>query len=420
MAGVENTCDCHAIYNERGHIKQRAGKERILGSKGQFCAAFYHVHEWYYRQEKQYREHFCLDEDNCIIAQEAKEHIKKFVDYANKFVEDANKFVENANKFVEDAKKLAVDANKLAEDANKLAEDAKELAKDAKELAKDAKELAKDAKELAKDANKLAEDAKELAKKQKICADEAYEFITKAHKFIEKAMQFDEKAKLFKKKPKNAANKKRAAKLPEQLAEKAEQLDEKAEDAIYAWCVEPEAVVAVVNFEKIDGRILYEARYTNCRKKKMHAEDFLKEDIGKGVLAEIVRDNPNGTITMYLTLQPCNKSTGETDNTNPDQSCCDILKKIVREILRNNGRNIKLCIKATHMNLRLTEQDDTLRQNAERGIKQLMRIEGVNVSGMTRQDWDYLFSMTKYIPPRRDLDREVQDIFERIHRINLP
>jgi hypothetical protein len=385
MAGVENTCDCHAIYNERGHIKQRAGKERILGSKGQFCAAFYHVHEWYYRQEKQYREHFCLDEDNCIIAQEAKEHIKKFVDYANKFVEDANKFVENANKFVEDAKKLAVDANKLAEDANKL-----------------------------------AEDAKELAKKQKICADEAYEFITKAHKFIEKAMQFDEKAKLFKKKPKNAANKKRAAKLPEQLAEKAEQLDEKAEDAIYAWCVEPEAVVAVVNFEKIDGRILYEARYTNCRKKKMHAEDFLKEDIGKGVLAEIVRDNPNGTITMYLTLQPCNKSTGETDNTNPDQSCCDILKKIVREILRNNGRNIKLCIKATHMNLRLTEQDDTLRQNAERGIKQLMRIEGVNVSGMTRQDWDYLFSMTKYIPPRRDLDREVQDIFERIHRINLP
>ena len=155
----------------------------------------------------------------------------------------------------------------------------------------------------------------------------------------------------------------------------------------------------------------------------MHAEDFFKEDIEKenGVLAEIVKDNPNGTITMYLTLQPCNKSTGETDNTNPDQSCCDILKKIVREILRNNGRNIKLCIKATHMNqLHLDKNPTPRQQNAVNGIKQLMRIEGVNVSGMTREDWDYLFSMTKYIPPRRDLDREVQDIFERIHRINLP
>ena len=132
-------------------------------------------------------------------------------------------------------------------------------------------------------------------------------------------------------------------------------------------------------------------------------------------MAEIVQDNPNGTITMYLTTQPCNKSTSETENTNPVQSRCDILKTIVREVLRKNGRNIKLSIKAAHTNRSLTEQDTTLRQNAERGIKQLMRIEGVNVSGMTPEDWDYLFSMTEYIPPRRDLDRDVQSIFERIH-----
>jgi hypothetical protein len=48
-----------------------------------------------------------------------------------------------------------------------------------------------------------------------------------------------------------------------------------------------------------------------------------------------------------------------------------------------------------------------------------MRIEGVNVSGMTLEDWDYLFSMTEYIPPRRDLDRDVQSIFEEYILINL-
>jgi hypothetical protein len=365
MTTVENNCKCHAIYNGHGHIKRRARKEKFLGSKHQFCAAFYHVHEWDNRQ------HFCLDENHCIIAQEAKKHIKTFVDGAKKFSEEATGFANKANEFV-------------------------------------------------KDAQELEQGAKEFATKQKICAEEANEF-------IKKGIQFAEKAKSFKMEPKNATNKtqkKLATKIAGQLAtkanelaEKAKQLDVKAKKAVNAWCVEPEAVVAVVNFEKIDGRILYEARYTNCRKEKRHAEDFFKEDIEKknGVLAEIVRDNPNGTITMYLTILSCNISTSETENTNPDQTFCDILKS-----LRNNGRNIKLCIKATHTNRSLTEQEDTLRHNAERGIKQLMRIEGVNVSGMTSEDWDYLFSMTESIPPRRDLDREVQKIFERIHGINLP
>jgi hypothetical protein len=266
MAEVGNNCNakCSEIYpiDENGHIKRRVGDERILGLKHQFCAAFYHVHEWGFGQ----RQHYCLDENNCIIAQRVR---------------------DNKNN----------------------------------------------------------------------------------------------------------------------------------------WSLQALNVVAVVKFEHKNRDILYEARYTNCGANKRHAEDFFKEDIENqdGVLAEIVRDNPNGTITMYLTLQPCNMSTGKTANTKPDQSCCDILKTIVRQRLRNNGRNIKLCIKATHTNrLHLTDQKPNLRQNAERGIKQLMRIEGVNVSGMTPEDWDYLFSMTEYIPPRRDLDRDVQNIFERIHTINIP
>ncbi len=42
----KNTCTCSPIYpDENGHIKRRIGQEEILGSKGQFCAAFYHVHK---------------------------------------------------------------------------------------------------------------------------------------------------------------------------------------------------------------------------------------------------------------------------------------------------------------------------------------------------------------------------------------
>ena len=47
-----------------------------------------------------------------------------------------------------------------------------------------------------------------------------------------------------------------------------------------------------------------------------------------------------------------------------------------------------------------------------------MRIDGVNVSGMTKKDsWDYLFSMTnldvprKYHARRKDLDKSVQKTF---------
>jgi hypothetical protein len=263
MEGDGNKCngECHPIYPAQDQHIKRVGDERILGSKGQFCAAFYHVHEW------EDREHYCLDETKCIIGKRA-------------------------------------------------------------------------------------------------------------------------------------------------MAEK-------------NWRVQAKTVVAVVKFEDKNGDILYEARYKNCAPQKKHAEDFFKEDIENqdGVLAEIVRDNPNGTITMYLTLQPCNESTrieGRV-NTNPDQSCCEILKTIVRQRLQNDGRNINLCIKAANTNrLHLTDQNPKLRNKAERGIKQLMRIEGVNVSGMTREDWNHLFTMTEYIPPRRDLDRVVQNVFERIHRINLP
>jgi polyhydroxyalkanoate synthesis regulator phasin len=247
----------------------------------------------------------------------------------------------------------------------------------------------------AKEADQLVKELKELAKKPKTSYQEAKEF-------VEKAVQFAQKA----------------AKPPDETLK---QFQETTRKAVYAWCVQAKTVVAVVKFEKLDGNILYEARYTNCGEKQKHAEDFFQEDIEKGKLGEKVKANPNGTITLYLTLQPCNKSTSieGTANTPKDKTCCETLTTIVNEILL--PREIKLCVKAADTcRLSLTKEkysdDETLRKNAVDGIKMLMQA-GVDVSGMTKDDWDYLLAMTNpdvprnYHERRKDLDKSVQKTF---------
>lgn len=47
------------------HIRNRKHEKYLLGTTGQFCAAFYHVHEWNTRPFQ------CLDETTCKIGQEA-------------------------------------------------------------------------------------------------------------------------------------------------------------------------------------------------------------------------------------------------------------------------------------------------------------------------------------------------------------
>ena len=256
------------------------GDERILGSKAQFCAAFYHVHQWEHRQEDPFRtrEHYCLDEEDCIIAKEAKKPEKE-------------------------------------------------------------------------------------------------------------------------------------------------------------WYVQARTVVAVVKFKDENEEILYEARYTNCGEKQKHAEDFFEQDIKNGELGEKVKANSNGTITLYLTYQPCNKSTGKTAGTDPNQSCCATLKNIYQNILQKY--TISLCVKAANTRRLIVRDEDAndskededekidevkdseyvknekRRKNAVRGIKRLMRI-GVNVGGMTPEDWGYLLSLTEDFEGRHDLDKSVQDIFSQI------
>ena len=187
------------------------------------------------------------------------------------------------------------------------------------------------------------------------------------------------------------------------------------------WKLQPVQVIAVAKLEDKDGNILYEARYSNCTKKKHenHAEDFFKKDIADdGVLKQLVQHNPDGTMTLYITYQPCNKSIA-TKNTNPDQSCCNTLKFIVTQILRADGRKIDLRVKATHahssLSLREQGEREGLRQNAVKGTKNLMRIEGISVSGMTHEDWAYLFSLTECFSPRQVLDNDVKQILNEIN-----
>ena len=257
-------CRPPIIYLDNQHIKRRNGHEKILGTKDQFCGAFYHVHKWDYREGTRYirtREYLCLDDNNCIIAQRAQER-----------------------------------------------------------------------------------DNEHLQPRDR--------------------------------------------------------------------------VVAVVKFEDRRGRILYEARYTNCKNihVKKHAEDFFKDDIESGDLAGIVgqRSSRKGTITMYLTLQPCNESTspGGTQATPADKSCCETLKYIFRRILQRKRKKIGLCVKVTHTNhlgpgRESDEMHVKLRENAEKGIKDLTE-SGVSVERMTDVDWEYLFGLTSVsLPPRNDLDYTV-------------
>ena len=142
-----------------------------------------------------------------------------------------------------------------------------------------------------------------------------------------------------------------------------------------------------------------------------------------------MKANPNGTITLYLTLQPCNKSTSieGTANTPADKTCCETLKKIFNKILL--PKKIKLCVKPTNTcRLSLAKEKDKyydrLRENAVNGIKSLMEI-GVKFSGMTQEDWHYLLSLTDELENRedlevhegrKDLDASVQSVFDEIYK----
>ena len=188
------------------------------------------------------------------------------------------------------------------------------------------------------------------------------------------------------------------------------------------WTMQPKTVVAFAKYE-VDGKTKYEARYTNCYNDSEHAEEFLDLDIRCEKFNDAIidaKEKKTKSITLYLTYQPCNKSTRKTKGTKQDQSCCDTIQQVYTEVLAPG--NISLCIKAAHT-LRLDEycngnaENKKLRKNAICGIQNL-KGSGVSVSGMTKEDWEYLFTLTSAENPddvhRNFLDADINRVLAEI------
>ena len=130
---------------------------------------------------------------------------------------------------------------------------------------------------------------------------------------------------------------------------------------------QPKKVVAFAKLKKA-GRTVYSALYYNwpAEKTTKHAEELMCEDPGlKWRLKNLIREGPatqqgqkpdpvaglskrlgrmdlkGPKLVVYLTMQPCHKSTNNT----PDKSCCETLLKFKENYLDPSG--IKLVIKPT-------------------------------------------------------------------------
>lgn len=188
------------------------------------------------------------------------------------------------------------------------------------------------------------------------------------------------------------------------------------------FSVHPKTVVAVIKCEDNDGTVTYEARYSNCYDDKMHAEDYFKLDVEKGILPQLIHENKVSHITMYLTFQPCHMTVTGTNGAREDHSCCETLLTLFRDHQFPTRRNdIEICIKPAHIykaDQKLIpgeEQQNLAILNAAEGLKMLMR-EGIEVIRMDETDWEYLTAMLqdtmnyrRFVPPYRGSVREAFD-----------
>ncbi|XP_048578341.1 uncharacterized protein LOC125560604 [Nematostella vectensis] len=184
----------------------------------------------------------------------------------------------------------------------------------------------------------------------------------------------------------------------------------------------PKTAVALVMFQKKNAsskewETKSVRRYTNCYDDGKHAEDFFLSDIIKNPL-----EDGEWRLTMYITMQPCNKSTGKTRGTPDDHSCCKTILEAKDELNRNC--KVELIIKPAHLmqaGWKKNEDswDDKI-NNAEEGVKLLMK-EGIKLEGLKKPDWDYLQQhisdpkLPQYEGSGREtLDEDIETFFARI------
>ena len=147
----------------------------------------------------------------------------------------------------------------------------------------------------------------------------------------------------------------------------------------------PKSVVALAKYEIDDGSHI-SVRYSNHRRNntRKHAEEFFSDDI-KNITSRIsVSGMTLRKITMYITFQPCHRSTLHT----PGKSCCDVLLRLLGH-RRLSG--VEICIKPTHIYIAGNEHPE-LEEHGKFGISRL-KGRGITITKMEENDWKDLFHL---------------------------
>ena len=180
---------------------------------------------------------------------------------------------------------------------------------------------------------------------------------------------------------------------------------------------QPLTAVALVKFQPTNGQHFLR-RYTNCYSNKTHAEEYFVNDVKANICSSF---GELKEVTMYITMQPCHKSTSDTKGTKKDWSCCDILI----DLAKNELKGVKIVIKPTHLSqagwdkTKASINDRKLIENAEKGIMKMKR-NGIELSQM---DWDsdWEKNLLKWFQPstlnnqerRSSLDKDIGSKLDR-------
>lgn len=149
---------------------------------------------------------------------------------------------------------------------------------------------------------------------------------------------------------------------------------------------ERKSVCCVARYGATDGAACVRM-YQNVRSngETVHAESFLVRD---DALRDAVRERPGGTLTLWMTFQPCHRSGGRTRH-GCKKSCTELLERFHRGTLAPHGVSLVVATANVYRaHWRRQEEWDVYHvqiRNAEAGIVRLARF--ATVRAFAPDDW---------------------------------
>ena len=155
----------------------------------------------------------------------------------------------------------------------------------------------------------------------------------------------------------------------------------------------PKTTVAIVKCQAGDGKVLYEARYTDCHGVGVFAEEYFVRDAQNGDLGAVINGGCVRKITLLITWPPRHRS-ASTIWKPRDHSCCVAMGRL--NVLCFQPRTIVFSIKLAHIYKEgWPEYEDDVRI----GVKTLVGKQIV-VTKMEESDWNYLLEIARLAPTR--------------------